>query len=60
MLLAEHFAAGDKLVVILGDNIATASIKFHVDNFRHQASGARVLLRRVEDPEFPAMRRNSE
>lgn len=49
--LAENFAAGQPLTVILGDNITTFSIKKYVDNFRQQKSGARVLLRRVEDPE---------
>lgn len=45
--LAETFAAGEKIVVILGDNIAVRSIKPYVDNFRRQAVGARVLIKRV-------------
>ncbi|SHG65605.1 glucose-1-phosphate thymidylyltransferase [Thermosyntropha lipolytica DSM 11003] len=51
LLRAEDFARGEKIVVILGDNIATHSIKKYVDKFREQKEGARVLLRKVEDPE---------
>ncbi|MBM3211169.1 spore coat protein, partial [Candidatus Poribacteria bacterium] len=39
-----------RIVVVLGDNIAVKSIRPFVDNFRNQKSGARVLLKRVEDP----------
>ena len=49
--LAKVFAAGKKTVVILGDNILEKSIKKHVDQFRRQKQGARVLLKEVEDPE---------
>lgn len=49
--LAEHWAAGDSICVILGDNIFEKSIKPHVDAFRAQGGGARILLREVEDPE---------
>lgn len=51
LLLAEDFAKGDKITVILGDNIATHSIKSYVKNFNIQESGAKVLLREVTDPE---------
>jgi len=51
LLLAENFARGEKITVILGDNIATASIKKYVDSFEKQDKGAKVLLRRVDDPE---------
>lgn len=51
LLRAENFARGEKMVVVLGDNIATHSIKKYVDKFREQKEGARVLLRKVEDPE---------
>lgn len=51
LLLGENFAKGDCVVVILGDNIATKSIKGFVDNFKNQKKGARVLLKKVEDPE---------
>lgn len=48
--LAEDFAKGGKIVVVLGDNIAVKSIKSYVDNFRGQKKGARVLLKEVSDP----------
>lgn len=51
LLLAENFANGDCITVILGDNIATKSIKKYVDNFTIQKNGAKVLLRKVSDPE---------
>ena len=49
--LAEDFVDNDKLVVILGDNIIEKSIKKSVDKFRKQASGARILIKKVSDPE---------
>jgi glucose-1-phosphate thymidylyltransferase len=48
--LAKDFANNDKIVVILGDNITTSSIKSYVNNFINQDKGARVLLKEVEDP----------
>jgi len=48
--LAESFASGDRIVVILGDNIAVRSIKPYVENFRRQETGARVLLKEVSEP----------
>ena len=49
--LAESFAAHDKIVVLLGDNVFEHSIRPHVDAFHGQANGARVLLKEVGDPE---------
>ena len=49
--LARHFAQGKRVVVILGENIFEKSLKPYVDRFRRQKSGARVLLKQVEDPE---------
>ena len=48
--LAEHFADGEKIVVILGDNILEKGIKRYVDNFKKQPHGARILIKEVEDP----------
>jgi glucose-1-phosphate thymidylyltransferase len=48
--LACDFADGEKIVVILGDNIVEKSIKDYVDRFRAQETGARILLKEVEDP----------
>ena len=49
--LAEHFAGRDKIVVILGDNIMEKSIAPHVRAFEKQPRGARILIKRVPDPE---------
>ena len=48
--LAEHFARGEKIVVILGDNIIEKGIWQPVEDFRRQEKGAKILLREVEDP----------
>ena len=49
--LAEHFANGDSVAVILGDNIIEKNIKHAVDAFREQGSGAKILLKKVHDPQ---------
>jgi len=49
--LAEHFSQGEKMVVILGDNIIEKSIKKQMDRFRKQGKGARLLLQEVSDPQ---------
>jgi len=49
--LAEEFAEGDRIVVILGDNIFADSIEPFVRSFRTQAQGAKILLKEVEHPE---------
>lgn len=49
--LAEGFAAGGSIVVMLGDNIFETSIKQVVTEFKKQETGARVLLKEVDDPE---------
>src|ERR1044071_6563507 len=48
--LAEHFAEGDSICLILGDNILEYSILEHAKRFRHQGQGAKVLLAQVENP----------
>jgi len=48
--LARHFADGDKVVVILGDNIIEGDIRRTVDAFSAQPKGARLLLKKVPDP----------
>jgi glucose-1-phosphate thymidylyltransferase len=50
LALAETFAAGGRIVVVLGDNVATHSIRPYVENFMAQKRGARVLLKRVDNP----------
>jgi len=49
--LAHHFCAGHNLCVILGDNIIEGSIGQAVADFDKQASGAKILLKRVKDAE---------
>ena len=50
LALAEGFAAGQPICVLLGDNVFEYSIKPYVDAFRQQGEGARVLLKEVGDP----------
>ena len=49
--LAEDYAGGDSICVILGDNIFEYSLKPAADKFRAQGKGARVLLKEVHDAE---------
>ena len=49
--LAEHFADGSKICVILGDNIIEGSIRGAVEDFQKQDSGAKILLKEVPDAE---------
>ena len=49
--LAERFAAGEPIIVMLADNVLERSIKHAVANFADQRDGARILLAREEDPE---------
>lgn len=49
--LAEHFVDGQKVVVILGDNIIEGNILRAVRAFQEQERGAKVLLKEVPDPE---------
>ena len=49
--LAENFAKGGKIAVILGDNIFEDDISEFVQNFKAQEKGAKILLKEVHDPE---------
>ncbi|MBV8842061.1 MAG: NTP transferase domain-containing protein [Bryobacterales bacterium] len=51
LALAEHFADGEKICVILGDNIIEGSIGAAVEEFEEQEHGARILLKEVHDAE---------
>ena len=51
LALAENFAAGDSIVVILGDNIFQEPLKDYIDKFSQQMVGAMVLLKQVPDPQ---------
>src|ERR1051325_5589988 len=48
--LAEDFADREPICVVLGDNILENSIAGFVKKFRHQGSGAKILLSEVPDP----------
>ena len=47
--LAEHFADGEKICVVLGDNLIEGNIRKAADEFRSQERGARILLKEVHD-----------
>lgn len=49
--LAKHFADNDKIIVILGDNIIEKNIKKAVEDFKKQPKAARILIKKVPDPE---------
>lgn len=51
LALAEHFAEGDRICVVLGDNIIEGSIADSVEQFRNQERGAKILLKEVQDAE---------
>jgi glucose-1-phosphate thymidylyltransferase len=49
--LARYYAQGQKIVVMLGDNILEDDIGPYVEAFRRQKEGAKILLKEVDDPE---------
>jgi glucose-1-phosphate thymidylyltransferase len=49
--LAERFADGDAVLVMLADNVMERSIRPMVDAFRADPRGARILLTPVDEPE---------
>lgn len=49
--LVEHFAAGEPVCVVLGDNIIEKNICKAVRAYRHQGGGAKILLQKVDDPQ---------
>jgi glucose-1-phosphate thymidylyltransferase len=48
--LVEHFAAGEPVCVVLGDNIIEGNITNAVRAYRHQGGGAKIILKKVPDP----------
>ncbi len=48
--LAEYFARGEKVCVILGDNIIEGNVRSAKQKFEKQGRGAKVLLKDVLDP----------
>src|SRR5438445_1174344 len=51
LALAEHFAEGEKLCVVLGDNLIEGSVAAAVERFRRQPAGARLIVAEVPDAE---------
>jgi dTDP-glucose pyrophosphorylase len=51
LALARDFAGGERIVVLLGDNIYAGSIAQTIRNFEAQRDGARVLLAPVRETE---------
>jgi glucose-1-phosphate thymidylyltransferase len=49
--LAEHFADGRPICVMLGDNIIEGNIVEAVRRFRRDPTGAQIFLKEVPDPE---------
>ena len=49
--LVEHFASGEPVCVVLGDNIIQGNIRAAVDSYREQGKGAKILLKKVTDPQ---------
>ncbi len=49
--LAEYFSSGEKICVILGDNIIQGSALSAKQKFENQERGAKVILKQVPDPE---------
>lgn len=49
--LARSFVGEDRVAVMLGDNILGGSIQAHIEAFKRQERGAKILLRAVDDPE---------
>jgi glucose-1-phosphate thymidylyltransferase len=48
--LAEYFADGEKICVVLGDNLIENNIARAVRSFQEQKEGAKILLKEVPDP----------
>ena len=49
--LAERFVGGERVCVMLADNVVERSIRPSVEAFARQERGARILLAREDDPE---------
>jgi glucose-1-phosphate thymidylyltransferase len=48
--LTERFVDGDRVVVMLADNVVERSLRPAVSNFLAQESGARIVLAPIDDP----------
>ncbi|MCS1351124.1 sugar phosphate nucleotidyltransferase [Mechercharimyces sp. CAU 1602] len=48
--LARDFVNGERVLVILGDNLFEDELTSYVRKFREQSEGARILVKKVENP----------
>jgi glucose-1-phosphate thymidylyltransferase len=51
LALVEHFADDEPICVVLGDNIIERNIRAACEHYREQNSGAKILLKKVHDPQ---------
>src|SRR5881227_1165265 len=51
LALVEDFADGDPVCVVLGDNVIERNICQAVRAYRHQGGGAKIMLKKVSDPQ---------
>jgi glucose-1-phosphate thymidylyltransferase len=49
--LAEEFAEGERVIVILGDNIFEDDLSSYIKSYGEQKQGAKILLKQVAHPE---------
>ena len=49
--LVEHFASAGPVCVVLGDNIIEGNILSAVEAYRRQGHGAKIILKKVPDPQ---------
>jgi len=49
--IAEDFSDNGQVALILGDNIFEDNLKKAVDDFKKQSKGAKIIIKRVQDPE---------
>jgi len=49
--LAEHFVDGERVCVVLGDNLIEGNFRASAEAFATGSGGARILLKQVPDPE---------
>ena len=49
--LVEHFASGEPVCVVLGDNIIQGNVHAAVESYREQGKGAKILLKKVTEPQ---------
>jgi glucose-1-phosphate thymidylyltransferase len=51
LTLVRHFADDQPICVVLGDNIIEGNIRSACEAYREQGKGAKILLKKVHDPE---------